>query len=625
MANSSPSTSSSVESTANLNILCQTLPPPGRFPIRDLPLSTTIGQLRTRIAETFPGNPPSSTQRLIYQGRALLGDSVTLGDILPAANPILQNTSYAFHLVLPPPEPTPAPASNVSGSLRPREARSLGPGAPSLFGSPAPNTPTFGQNTPASSGIFGPSTAPTTGLGQAVAGSGLFGNPPTQAATLTSNRPAGSGLFGSAPANANPFGQANPGPGFAVNNGNPTAQAAAAAPNHPAGSGLFGPVPANTTPFGHGNLGFGAALNNGHPFANNRNFFNSAGNNTNGGFPGFQTRSPEQDTDTRLRLARLQGQIEEIERQLERNLLPHTMQQIINTRTELLGLQDDQFSRRNSLPEVERLITRILSAYSRARQLESMQPPVEEPIYSPLPNWGNSIYLAVSPNNSPALIMGTQIHNHPTNPLSSTAELDPPIPPQPLHPAAMAENVARQAIPNRQRNVINAEQVGLVQHLGRIWLFARLWFICYLTSEPGTWRRYIMVAFSLLATFLSGTEAPGQILRAVVTPALHHLEALVRAGGPADPAAANDAEAEVFSLRDQLRRLERSVVLLVASIVPGFGERQVEAHNAAEAEAERARQQQVQAEQERQAQNAEAAASAIPAVEEVQEEAHAPN
>jgi hypothetical protein len=72
--------------SANLNILCQTLPPPGRFPMTNLPLTITIGQLRNRIAEIFPGNPPPATQRLIYQGRALLDDSVTLGAILPSAN-----------------------------------------------------------------------------------------------------------------------------------------------------------------------------------------------------------------------------------------------------------------------------------------------------------------------------------------------------------------------------------------------------------------------------------------------------------------------------------------------------------------------------------------------------------
>lgn len=78
--------SSGEGATTTLSILCQTLPSPGRFPIHNLALTTTVGQLRVRISETFPGNPHPSTQRLIYQGKALLDDNVTLGDFLPSTN-----------------------------------------------------------------------------------------------------------------------------------------------------------------------------------------------------------------------------------------------------------------------------------------------------------------------------------------------------------------------------------------------------------------------------------------------------------------------------------------------------------------------------------------------------------
>jgi hypothetical protein len=105
-----------------------------------------------------------------------------------------------------------------------------------------------------------------------------------------------------------------------------------------------------------------------------------------------------------------------------------------------------------------------------------------------------------------------------------------------------------------------------------------------------------MVAASMLVTLLSESEIPQQILRAVITPAQRHLEALARVGGPADPAAAaNDARFQAFSMREQLRRIERSILLLLASVVPGLGEREVEAHYAAERGAELRRQEQEQA------------------------------
>ncbi|KAJ5312134.1 hypothetical protein N7508_002964 [Penicillium antarcticum] len=514
--------SPSVEDTANLNILCQTLPPPGRFPIRDLPLSTTIGQLRARIAETFPGNPPPSAQRLIYQGRGLLDDSVTLRALLPFAN----NTSYAIHLVLPPPEPTPVAAAGVSSTTRPPLARPFGPGHHGLFGDSAANTRAFGQTPPAGSGMFG-----------------------TNAAGFTSNPPA----------NPNPFGQANPGLGNPFNNS----------------------------------------------FLNGRNPFGQAENSNTGA-----------DDDTRLRLANFRVQIEDVERQLEVNFTPSMIQHIINIRTELLGIQDIQFGRRRPLPEVGELIARIMNTYTRACQLESLQSH-ERPAHSNYNFGENTIYLLTRERRNSQYFLAPNAQVYQNTYAATAAASDEPLPPQPPQNQAMAENVVRQAIPNQQRHGVNIEQAGLAHHMSRIWLFARLWIVCYLTSDPGSWRRYIMVAISVLATFLSGTEVPGQILRAVLTPAMRHLEDLARAGGPADPAsAANNARAEEFSLREQLRRLERSILLLVASIVPGLGERQVEARNAAEAEAERMRQQQMQAQQEQEAQTTEAEASSVPAAEE---------
>jgi hypothetical protein len=68
--------------TVTLHILCPSQPIPGRFTLNDLPLETTIGELRARITQFLPSQPPPATQRLIYRGRPLTNDSQMLSEIL---------------------------------------------------------------------------------------------------------------------------------------------------------------------------------------------------------------------------------------------------------------------------------------------------------------------------------------------------------------------------------------------------------------------------------------------------------------------------------------------------------------------------------------------------------------
>lgn len=158
------------------------------------------------------------------------------------------------------------------------------------------------------------------------------------------------------------------------------------------------------------------------------------------------------------------------------------------------------------------------------------------------------------------------------------------------HPEAALRDVARQMMQNHQPpRANNIEHFGLARHIRRIWLFTRLWFFCYLTSAPGTWRRYIFVSIALLITFLSETDVPQQLWQLIVVPAQRHLEGLTHAGGPLDPTARVANMAPGFGVWDQIRRVERSVVLLVASLIPGLGERQVQVRHAAEQERERER------------------------------------
>lgn len=50
----------------------------------DLPISTTIGQLKERIRDAVPTRPSNERQRLIYLGRVLARETDTLRDVFGA-------------------------------------------------------------------------------------------------------------------------------------------------------------------------------------------------------------------------------------------------------------------------------------------------------------------------------------------------------------------------------------------------------------------------------------------------------------------------------------------------------------------------------------------------------------
>ena len=169
---------------------------------------------------------------------------------------------------------------------------------------------------------------------------------------------------------------------------------------------------------------------------------------------------------------------------------------------------------------------------------------------------------------------------------------------------AVAENLVRQAVINNEqrRRDANANAPGIGRFMSRVWLFIRLYFFCYVISAPGTWTRIFFVIAALLISLLSDTDIPQMLYGLIVQPVQHHLEGLAHMGGPGQPTtqARGDGPRDglLGEVSDYFRRAERSVVLLLASLIPGIGERQVEARNAAEAEAERVRQEARDREQE---------------------------
>lgn len=331
----------------------------------------------------------------------------------------------------------------------------------------------------------------------------------------------------------------------------------------------------------------------------------------------------------RTRLPIVQAQIALCEDQLNRGN-PPAMEHIIRIRTHLFYHLDTQYL--NPLGPrdgvVESLLTRVFNVYTRADQLRVMQsrsaqhqsttanPPTTVPSDAPL-------HLLTSPDGYQALVASPNVNETLQASLATlraTQSPGPaPVPRGPVHQpglqqnaeAAVLQNAVRQAVLNQHLGNAQNAQLGFARNLRRIWLFVRLYFFCYMFSEPGTWTRILMVCVAVVLSLLSETGIPQQLYRMIVAPVRQHFESLVQFG-PARPQPEARARAErneqgdVNAARDEggyvrfnLRRIERSVALFLASLVPGVGERHVQVRNAADA-AEREREEERRQEETRQ-------------------------
>ncbi|KAF7595328.1 hypothetical protein BBP40_006577 [Aspergillus hancockii] len=328
--------------------------------------------------------------------------------------------------------------------------------------------------------------------------------------------------------------------------------------------------------------------------------------------------------DSRLRLHIIRPRIALCEDQLNRGIAP-PMDQIIRIRSQLFEILDEQY--RNPLTErdgsIEAMLTRVFNIYTRADQLRvSQSRAATQNMLNSTINNGQAeapLYLLSSPEGYQALVttpgavgsFGTSVNALRATYPSQTSSAHGTRHSRHAHPnpnAAM-ENAVRQAVLNQR--VDNNEQIGLARNIRRIWLFVRLYFFCYMFSERGTWSRVLLVTLAVIISLLSETSVPRQLYGMIVSPIQRHLEGLVHFSAddhvqprPQSTEATNNSRsanqpggptgnraAVPTGLRHNLRRVERSLALFLASLVPGVGERHVEVRNAAEAarNAERAR------------------------------------
>lgn len=314
-----------------------------------------------------------------------------------------------------------------------------------------------------------------------------------------------------------------------------------------------------------------------------------------------------------LQLQILRHQIALGEDQLSRGIAP-PFDHIVRLRTQLFQILDDQY--RNPLARrdgsVESLLTRVSNMYNRADQLRilqarssiSLQNNLGSSVMNPDPSTA-PLYLLSSPDGHQSLITspggtGTiqaalrAAHMPTTTTFTRTTGQAPEAHAQP-NPAVM-ENVVRQAVLNHQLHNQD-HQLGLARTIRRMWLFIRLYFFCYMFSEPGTWTRIFFVCLAAMISLLSDTGIPQQLYNMFVAPVQRHMEGVIQIPRLRRPSASQNAadptrqptrdnhrEAQPAGLRHNVRRVERSLLFFMASLIPGVSERYVEVNNAVVAE-----------------------------------------
>lgn len=177
----------------------------------------------------------------------------------------------------------------------------------------------------------------------------------------------------------------------------------------------------------------------------------------------------------------------------------------------------------------------------------------------------------------------------------------------------------RAAVPNVPQNqqadraqIEQQDQVGELLRIllplgGHLWLLVRLCGFVYLFSFDRGWRNTILLGICAFIVFAAQTRIFEPLLQYVWTPIRRHVEALVQVDEPAPPAARprhdaaapggrtfaspqdmadrvmrrREAQQNNNPLRAAITRVERSVALFVASLVPGVGERHVAAREEA--------------------------------------------
>ncbi|KKZ62475.1 hypothetical protein EMCG_03138 [[Emmonsia] crescens] len=611
--------------TIVLHILSPSLDAPNRVTLDDLPLAIKISDLKTRLSETLPNRPRPDIQRLIYRGKPLSNNEERLSNIVEPAD----GRVHTMHLVLPPSrvEITIPPPPNLVPDLPNAQQEPSGLRLRTNHAEPTTQRPQ-GQ-AQFSSAAF---TSQVAALRQQVVAQHqhLAAQIAQNARVVDSHRSAEAGFFTATSAASIP-------PQNNIANSPLYLDA-----NSPLYGTRFGmPAPSlqgrNPSDF-PSSSSRSTSFNNTAPrppsiqrtasFPPSRpSWFGESG--IDGGGLG---------ENRQRRIATILEHIFGMENQLRRGNLP-AIEEISRIRIHLYQILDEQYRNplvpRDGMPET--LLGRLSSLTARADQIKifrarsltsspqnsllNSSPTVQDPTQT-------SVYLLSSPSGYHAVLVpptsalghgtnqpGTPVfHNHRSTRASIPHEASHAVPTATTIPPAVNQAILQQ----QERHQSFLGPANLARILRRLWFFVRLYFFCYLFSEEGTWFRIILVSLSVLTALLSETDIPQRLQRAALDPLHRHLENLL----PVDTHQARDVNAaprgvntnavpvhpmqpnninenlqptdgtqhnaaipnsDPASFYHRLRTAERALALLLASLVPGVGERRVAARNAAEA------------------------------------------
>ncbi|KLJ10631.1 hypothetical protein EMPG_13993 [Blastomyces silverae] len=647
------SASGSDAQTIVLHILSPSLE--NRVTLDNLPLAIKILDVKTRLSEALPNHPRPEVQRLIYRGKPLLNNEDQLSNIVAPAD----GRVHTMHLVLPP--------SHAKVTIPPPPNL-----APDL---PNPSLPPNLQQEPSGLRLRTSHTEPTVQRPHVQA---QFNSaaPASQVATLrqhvisqhqhlaaqiaqnarlqSSNRPAEAGLSTAINTAGAPI-QNNIDSPLYVDVNSPLYGTRFGLPAPNLQSERMSPAPSNQD----------RNLSDSQYTSARTTLFDTSSPQL---FPIQRTASipPSRPTwlgesgvgvgslgENRRRIPAILEQILGMESQVRRGHLP-SIEEICRIRIQLYQILDEQdrnpLAPRDIMPE--NLLARLSSLTARVDQIRllrtrSFTSPPQNSLFNSSPTLQDptqtSIYLVSSPSGYQAVLLpptgahgqgtihpgtqGSHAHRATTHPhITSIPHEAPHAAPNPMIiPPAVNQAILQQ----QERHRIFLGPANFSRILGRLWLFVRLYFFCYIFSEDGTWFRIILVSLSALIALLSETDLLQRAQRAVIDPLHRHLENLLpvdthhpRDAGrarrgvntnvpPVHPMQPNNINeglrpavgtqhneampnSEPAGAYNRLRTAERALALLLASLVPGVGERRVAARNAAEA----ARQNEIAAERE---------------------------
>lgn len=324
---------------------------------------------------------------------------------------------------------------------------------------------------------------------------------------------------------------------------------------------------------------------------------------------------PNQGTAQSLLLAGLTSQVMLLELEVERGITP-SINSIQTVRNQLYSVLETRYRHPESNPrgiEVEGLLLRLQNVHTRAFQirqsehLRSLSRVNTSPAGSSAqPTQASEYYLITTPSGEQMILTPpppSTVQNVPETSLVFPDQQPPArdeLNPLGMVPNNVLHNVVRQAVLDQPVRNNNNDQFA--QNLRRFWLFMRLYFFCYLFTDPNTWERYIFVGLAALFALFSESNITSRLFSMIVQPIQRHLEGLIHGEPPAQTQPGNGNNNDGTNQPDQnraftggaqggFRRIERAFALFIASLIPGLGERQVEVRNAAEEAARIAREQ----------------------------------